>query len=194
VGETHAQKCKHLGKAPCGSWKEFQTRLPTEAELRRKWEDNPQLNVGMTLGGVTGLVGLDVDEAGGEELLRRRSGGDLPPTLEFTSGKGRRLLYHVPEGVELRPTPRPGGEEVKDGELRLLGLGSQTVMPPSRHKDSAEVRDWFAQHLEKVLPAVRQSLADGEKAWTAHLEARKLNPNLPPPCPAGERYRCGYIE
>jgi hypothetical protein len=133
VGRTHGQKCKSPGKAPWGDWKRFQLTLPTADELTRKWRDNPALNCGMTLGGVTRLVGLDVDEAGGEELLRRLSAGDLPVTLEFTSGKGRRLLYLVPPGVELRPTPKPGGEAVENGELRLLGLGSQTVMPPSRH-------------------------------------------------------------
>jgi hypothetical protein len=142
VGDTHARKCNSPGKAPWGPWKEFQTRLPTAAELRRKWRDNPRLNVGIALGGVTGLIGLDVDGDGGEELLLRLANGDLPPTLEFTSGKGRRLLYRVPAGVELRPTPKPGGEQVEGGELRLLGLGSQTVMPPSRHKDTGRRYAW----------------------------------------------------
>jgi hypothetical protein len=146
VGSTHGKQCKHMGKAPWGPWKEYQTTLPTEEELRRKWKDNPQLNVGMTLGGITGLIGLDVDEDGGEELLRRLSKGDLPPTLEFSSGKGRRLLYRVPPGVRLRPTPKPGGEEVEAGELRLLGLGSQTVMLPSRHKTSGRCYAWKPGH------------------------------------------------
>src|SRR5689334_14715464 len=113
VGRTHGKSCDSPGKAPWGPWKKYQAELPAVGELRQKWRDNPQLNVGMTLGGVTGLIGLDVDEKGGEELLARLSGGDTPPTLEFTSGKGRRLLYGVPEGVELRPTPKPGGEEVE---------------------------------------------------------------------------------
>jgi hypothetical protein len=130
VGKTHARNCNSPGKAPWGEWKEFQTRPPTEAELRRKWRDNPQLNVGMATGEI---IGLDVDEVGGEELLARLSKGDLPPTPEFTSGKGRRLLYRKPAGVTLRNTPKPGGFEVEKGELRLLGLGAQTVMPPSRH-------------------------------------------------------------
>src|SRR4051794_17464348 len=45
VGKTHGKNCKHPGKAPWGPWKDYQTRLPTEVELRRKWRDNPQLNV-----------------------------------------------------------------------------------------------------------------------------------------------------
>jgi hypothetical protein len=146
VGRTHGQQCQHPGKAPWGPWKAYQTQLPTEEELRRKWQANPQLNVGMTLGGITGLVGLDVDEEGGEELLARLSGGNLPPTLAFTSGKGRRLLYAAPPGVRLQLTPKPGGLEIKRGELRLLGLGSQTVMPPSRHRDSGRLYAWQPGH------------------------------------------------
>jgi hypothetical protein len=146
VGKTHGKDCKSPGKAPWGPWKSFQKRLPTEAELRQKWRANPQLNVGVALGGVTGLVGLDVDGEPGEAVLARLSTGDVPDTLEFTSGKGRRLLYRVPEGVELRPSPNPGGEAVEGGELRLLGLGSQTVMPPSRHKDSGRRYTWRPGH------------------------------------------------
>jgi putative DNA primase/helicase len=146
VGKKHGAECGNPGKAPWGDWKVFQTQLPTEDELRRKWRDNPQLNVGMTLGGVTGLIGLDVDESAGEALLERLAAGDLPGTLEFGSGKGRRLLYRVPAGVVLKPTPKPGGLQVEGGELRLLGLGSQTVMPPSRHEKSWRLYAWTPGH------------------------------------------------
>jgi putative DNA primase/helicase len=163
VGKTHARKCKHPGKAPWGPWKEFQGRLPTEDEIRQKWRDNSLLNVGIALGGVTGLIGLDVDESAGEELLRRLSKGDLPPTLEFISGKGRRLLYRVPAGVELRPTPKPGGEEVEGGELRLLGLGSMSVAPPSRHKDSGRRYAWVpGRGPGEIVPCVAP-------AWVVEL-------------------------
>jgi putative DNA primase/helicase len=172
VGKTHARGCKHPGKAPWGPWKEFQDRLPTEAELRQKWRDNPQLNVGITLGGVTGLIGLDVDGSAGEKLLARLSKGDLPPSLEFMSGKGRRLLYRVPAGAELRPTPKPGGEEVEGGELRLLGLGSQTVMPPSRHRDSGRRYAWVPGHAPDEIEA---AVAPGWVVGLMRADTRKGN-------------------
>src|SRR5262249_11884660 len=94
VGSTHAKKCKNPGKAPWGEWKTYQSRLPTEEEVRRKWRDNETLNVGMALGPVSGLIGIDIDGAQGELRLQELSGGDLPWTLEFsTPGGGRRLLY-----------------------------------------------------------------------------------------------------
>jgi Bifunctional DNA primase/polymerase, N-terminal/Primase C terminal 1 (PriCT-1) len=137
VGKTHGKRCKSPGKAPWGEWKEFQTRLPTEAGLRGKWRDNSQLNVGMPLGPVSGLIGVDVDGLEGEAKLQELSGGDLPPTLEFTSGRpegGRRLLYAIPDGVELRTTHQNGEQH---GGVSLLAKGSQTVMPPSRHASGA---------------------------------------------------------
>jgi putative DNA primase/helicase len=131
--------------------------------LLQKWHANPQLNVGVTLGGITGLIGLDVDGDTGEEVLCRLACGDLPPTLEFTSGKGRRLLYRVASGLTLRPTPKPGGLEVEGGELRLLGLGSQTVMPPSRHKQSGRRYAWVPGHAPgEIEPVVAP-------AWVVEL-------------------------
>jgi hypothetical protein len=160
VGKAHEESCANPGKVPWGPWKVFQARLPTEAELRRKWRDNPYLNVGIALGGITKLVGLDIDGAAGEELLRRLSGGDVPATLEFTSGTGRRLLYRVPDGADLRPTPKPGGLQVESGELRLLGTGSQTVMPPSRHKESGRRYAWVAGHgVGEIEPPVAPAWA-----------------------------------
>src|SRR5262245_38796960 len=37
VGKTHVKSCTSPGKVPFGPWKEFQERLPTEAELHQKW-------------------------------------------------------------------------------------------------------------------------------------------------------------
>jgi putative DNA primase/helicase len=87
--------------------------------------------VGLAYGPVSGFVGIDIDGPAGEELLAEKSGGDVPETLEFRTGGGRRrLLYGIPEGAKLRTTyetPEPGQE------LRFQSQGAQTVAPPSRH-------------------------------------------------------------
>jgi hypothetical protein len=138
VGPAHGKRCK----SPWGPWKIFQTRLPTEAELLAKWRDNPTLNVGMVYGQVSGLVGIDVDGAGGEDTLVQLSGGDLPPTLEFrTPGGGRRLLYAIPPGIRLKTTPHK--VDGSHQEVRFQAEGAQTVMPPSRHNDGGRY-EWVA--------------------------------------------------
>lgn len=133
VGKKHGKDCTSPGKAPVVLWKQFQDTLPTEDELLANWRYNPTLNVGMALGPVSELVRVDVDGPGGEQKLQELSAGDLPDTLEFTSGRangGRGLLYRIPEGVNLRTTRETGKEKE---ELRFQAKGSQTVLPPSRH-------------------------------------------------------------
>jgi hypothetical protein len=140
VGKSHAKKCKSLGKAPLHLWTDYQDRLPTEAEILEWWQWWPNANVGMALGPVSGLIRVDVDGPGGEAKLLELSGGELPDTLEFTSGRangGRGLLYQIPEGVKLRTTSDTQGEKE---ELRFQARGSQTVLPPSRHKDGPAYR------------------------------------------------------
>jgi hypothetical protein len=134
VGRKHAKECKHPGKAPLIAWKEFQIHPPTERQIRDWWHTWPNANVGVVLGR---LVRGDVDGPDGEARLLDLSHGDLPRTLEFTTGRdngGRGLLYCIPDGLTLRTTI----EGVSAGnELRLQCLGAQTVLPPSRHSSGS---------------------------------------------------------
>jgi hypothetical protein len=138
VGKAHGKNCKSPGKAPWGPWKDYQARLPTEDDLRRKWHVNPTLNVGMALGPVSGLVRVDLDSTEAEERLSELSADSLPITLEFRRGSDSRgLLYAIPEGVTLRTTVEP----FVSGELRFQAIGAQTVLPPSRHA-SGDLYEW----------------------------------------------------
>lgn len=131
VGRNHGRECESPGKRPWHYWTDFYDRLPTTDEVEQWWKDNIMSNVGVAMGPVSKLVGLDPDGPSGEAKLQEMSGGDLPKTLEFsTPGGGRRLLYAIPDGAIYRPTYLQLG---KKEELRFLGYGAQTVMPPSRH-------------------------------------------------------------
>jgi putative DNA primase/helicase len=182
VGRTHGKHCTSPGKAPWGLWKEFQERLPTEYEIRQKWTDNPTLNVGLALGPVSGLVRVDIDGPAGEARLLQVSGGTLPATLEFTSGRqngGRGLLYKIPPGVVLRTTVERPGQPKQ--ELRFQAKGAQTVLPPSRHLEgclyawvpghspwdieAAVAPDWLLvqlRHGRRHGTQAAEPLADGE--------------------------------
>jgi AAA domain/Bifunctional DNA primase/polymerase, N-terminal/Primase C terminal 1 (PriCT-1) len=131
VGREHVSSCGSPGKAPWYPWKEYQQRLPTEAEVREWWRVLPNANVGCVLGQVSGMIGIDVDGPLAEAKLLEISGGDLPPTLWFhTPGGGRRLLYTLPRGLMTRSQSIALGP---GQELRFLAEGSLTVLPPSRH-------------------------------------------------------------
>jgi putative DNA primase/helicase len=152
VGKTHGQNCTSPGKSSWGPWKKYQTELPTENDIRRKWRDNPLLNVGIALGPVSRLVRIDVDGEEGPAFLKEMSGGPVPLTLEMISGGGGRgLLFAIPAGVVLRPTHHLG-EKIHSG-VSLLGQGSLTVLPPSRHKDRGRYVWVPGQRPDEVEPA-----------------------------------------
>ena len=131
VGPAHEERCESPGKAPIVSWTDYQRRRATERELRVYWNRCPKANVGVILGKVSSLIGIDVDGHVGETLLRDLFPGVLP-TMEFTTpGGGRRLLYDMPHDWTI-PTK---AFKLADGELKILGEGSLTVMPPSTHQN-----------------------------------------------------------
>jgi hypothetical protein len=133
VGKEHGKTCESPGKAPLvGGWTSFQ-RLPTQDELRAWWQRWPNANVGVVMGRISGVVGIDVDGPAGEAAwaMLAASGTFATPVSGFRTSGGRRLLFAIAEGMVVA-----SGRQNLDGEhaeLRLLGEGSQTVAPPSRH-------------------------------------------------------------
>jgi hypothetical protein len=159
VGKAH-RGCQSPGKRPFfpnkaegaqGEWKEFQTRRATAAEIEAQHAAHPDLNVGVALGPVSGMVAVDVDDDDGDKLLFDLAGGEIPPTWEYSTGKGRRLLFALPDGVSVlnHQFRRPGTEiEI----LRFMSAGGQVVLPPSRHPNGAVYR-WKAGRGPTEIPA-----------------------------------------
>jgi len=151
VGRKHGKECDAPGKSPMHAWKALQTAPPTAGQVRGWWQTYPLGNVGCVLGQVSGLVRVDVDGDPGEAALHDWSQGDLPPTWEFhSSAGGRGLLYLWPQDQPCHTVIKssPDGEHT---ELRLMGNGSQTVLPPSRHV-SGSVYAWIPGHGPDDLP------------------------------------------
>jgi hypothetical protein len=174
VPDFHRDSCRQPGKRPLGRWKAWQYRLPTLEELVAQWEAVPQANVAVALGTVSGLVGIDVDGSEGERILEEVSRGELPRTLAFATGRGRRLLYAIPEDVTVANRTFAG----QGGEVKVLATGTLTVMPPSRHTSARKYR-W----LPRRGPAHLQSaLAPG---WVWDGEARGTTKAAPGPIKVG---------
>lgn len=129
---AHEQECTTPGKRPLWPWKQYQERRPSEGQVRIFWNRVPDSNVGIVMGPVSNLIGIDVDGPEGIRLLDELADGRIiTPTLQFdTPGGGLRYLYQWPKEKEaaIRSLKRQGKEAI-----RLLGEGSQTVAPPSTH-------------------------------------------------------------
>jgi hypothetical protein len=187
VGCGKHHKCDSPGKRPWHNWREYQEKPPDRDDIERWWKEMPNSNVGIALGPVSGLVRVDVDGPGGEARLLELSGGDLPRTLEFTSGRkngGRGLLYKIPEGVVLKTTSKtPDPKE----ELRFQAKGAQTVLPPSRHPSGTRYA-WKPGHglgeiTSALMPAwlVKEMSVDGARVGAtlgngSHFEEGEVIP------------------
>lgn len=143
----HKETCSNPGKRPL--IKDWQSWNETTSENFKEWLDKyGEFNIGLPLGSASGYVGIDVDGAEGEEILRERSQGDLPDTWEFTTGAGRRLLYQIPLGMETKKFKQAGSGE--HTECALLCTGQQTVLPPSIHH-TGRMYMWTVGHTPDVI-------------------------------------------
>ena len=112
------------------SWAVFQQRKPTPDELRNWWTEDPERNVGVVTGEVSGVVVLDVD---GEEGRRSLEGRVLPPTPVSTTGKGLHYWFAHP-GLQV-----PNRVGIAPG-LDIRGDGGYVVAPPSIHPSGVPYR------------------------------------------------------
>lgn len=151
----NADTCDSQGKHPrIMAW---QTNASSDPEMIRAWWKKwPEANIGVKLGSGSGVVSVDVDPPGGEDLLARLADGDLPPTLEMMTGRGRRPLYAIPDGLESEPDTAILCDESGHEAVRLQGgtSGAQCVMPPSLHPLGKRYR-WLDGHSPAdIAPAV----------------------------------------
>ena len=91
-----------------------------------EWLDyDSNINIGMLTGQASGLVGVDIDDEPGDEMVQELWHGE---TWEYTTGKGRRLLFRHTE-----PISRTRMRDANDRSFEILGDHTNNVLPPSEH-------------------------------------------------------------
>jgi len=151
---AHMSKCKSPGKVPLIS-KWTQHTMTTKENIDYWFNQCPYINIGLPLGQVSGIVGLDVDGEQGEVILNAMSGGILPVTWEFTTGNGRRILYKIPQGIKTKKLAITG--KGKHEEFSIICDGQQTVMPPSMHH-TGRIYKWRKDRGPKDIPLTEAPL------------------------------------
>ena len=74
------EKCKR----PLISWKEYQTRLPTEEEVCQWFDQNPHANIGIVTGKISNSVVFDLDSEDAVEYAEAERGAS-----EYAQGQDR---------------------------------------------------------------------------------------------------------
>lgn len=91
-----------------------------------EWIDyDSSINLGMLTGQASRLVGIDIDDAEGDQYVRELWKGE---TWEYTSGKGRRLLFRSDGPVQTARITDSRGRS-----FEVLADGKNNVLPPSEH-------------------------------------------------------------
>lgn len=122
------------------------------------WGDNPNANIGIATGAVSGIVVLDFDEKAGGLDTHYKLAARLPETLICRTGGGGLHLYFKHPGVPIRNKAKlyPG--------MDVRGDGGYVVAPPSttaslyewqhpvqdsRPLEPAEMPAWLIQELRE---------------------------------------------
>jgi P4 family phage/plasmid primase-like protien len=138
----------------------------TDAERILSWIDlYPEANVGLAMGGASGVFALDIDgEAGARSLAKLEAEhGTLPPTLAIRTARGRHLVFRLPEGARIR-----NGVAVRPG-IDVRSTGGYIVAPPSIHPSGA-----VYALLDGAEPA-------DAPAWLVELVSAQAAPRAPAP-------------
>jgi hypothetical protein len=128
--------------------------------IRQWWRQEPQFNVAIATGAVSGIFVVDIDSLDAEFELRRLEAehGGLPSTVEAITARGRHVYFRSPE-IPVRNS----ASKIAPG-IDVRGDGGYVLAPPSIHPSGrryewsvdcagalAEAPSWL---LEKVaLPA-----------------------------------------
>jgi hypothetical protein len=137
-------------KRPIVGWQRYQRVLPREQEIDDWFREQPDANIAIVTGALSGMLVLDVDPRhGGAESLRRLQAerGPLAPTPQVATGGGGRHIYFAHPGgtVRNRVALMPG--------IDVRGDGGLVVAPPSLHPSGRRYA-WLERHSpEDLAPA-----------------------------------------
>lgn len=125
-------------KTPLVKWAEYQTRPPTEEQIRTWWKEFPDANIAVITGRISGLVVVDVDtQHGGNPKPIYQ--GYKTSLMQRTGSGGYHLFYEYPEEAEWvanQTGARPG--------VDVRGDGGYVVVAPSIHA-SGRAYEWVTE-------------------------------------------------
>lgn len=140
--------------------------------IRQWWRQEPQFNLAIATGAVSGIFVLDVDNLDAEVELRRLEAEHtgLPSTVEVITSRGRHVYFRTPE-----VTIRNSASKIAPG-IDVRGEGGYVLAPPSIHP-SGRRYEWSVDC---------SALADAP-AWLVAKVSQPANGATPPLPP--ERWR-----
>jgi len=121
--------CKYKSKEPTVSWKEYQQRKPSEAEINEWFYSGANYNVGIVCGKVSNnLVVVDIDNDKKGKIMKIIFGANIEDeTLVVRTSRGYHIYFFTEFPIQ---TFRLSTEELA---IDVKGEGSYVLAPPSVH-------------------------------------------------------------
>jgi hypothetical protein len=108
----------------------FKDATTDPSVIERWWLTNPDYNIAIATGAVSGVLIVDVDGIDAEAELRKLEGqhGALPATVEAITAHCRHLYFQMPDGVDARNS----AGKIAPG-IDVRSNGGYVMAPPSVH-------------------------------------------------------------
>ena len=125
------------------SWTEYQTRLPTKEEVHHWFTINPDANIAIVTGKISGIVVFDLDSP--EAVKYAEEMGGFPETVKVKTGKGYHVYMKHP-GFEIKNSVN------KNLDIDIRADGGYVVAPGSIH-GSGHMYDWVEGYsIDEIDP------------------------------------------
>lgn len=127
-------------KRPVHNWTEFQKRQPTEDEVKKWFEADPNANIGFITGTISGFFVLDIEASVNFDSFRKEY--PIPPTaLAKTGGGGLHFYFKCGETLKFLTKARIFGTDSKYA-VDIRGEGGFVVAAPSIHPKTKKRYEW----------------------------------------------------
>lgn len=168
------------------------------AQVQQWWTQNPQANIGLATGKVSGLVVIDIDPRnGGDESFfdLEKQYQAFPRTKEvLTGGGGQHLYFSYPLSVSV--SCKVGKADPFRG-IDIKGDGGYVLVPPSLHvsgkhyewevasyeQELAELPEWFLN----LFLGCSLSSSDKHETYQDRIRHMEWSGFLKQPFPEGQR-------
>lgn len=138
------------GKIPCSQWQQYQHNLIKPEVFTNLFLQNPNANIGIITGKLSGVFVLDIDGLEGLANLRKleEKYGVLPQSWEAISGgDGQHIYFKYPEHGNVKTS---AGQIAPHIDVR--GEGGFIICPPSIHPTGRQY-EWSVDCAEKIATA-----------------------------------------
>jgi replicative DNA helicase len=189
-----------IDKHPAIDWKEFQTRKATEDEIRAWWTANPNYNIGIVTGKISGITVVDFDVkkdenkkpilVDGKPELKSTRIRDFPITTAVTTWSGGAQYYYkytdkITQGADMFKDG--SGVDIRNDGGYVLTVGSEIEGKPYTKLGTANFAE-FPYHLFSIVPmqkvgfdlgSVIEGIGQGSRNETAAQIAGKFIQKFP---------------